>query len=296
MIAAIASGKGGTGKTTVSASLASIWTEALGRPVLAVDLDVEEPNLHLFLRPLIVNNHVASLEIPVVDAAVCARCGECRSLCQFGAITIMGDTPMVFAEMCHGCGGCMAVCPVGAITPGARELGCIEEGSADAIGFLSGRLRVGEAMSPPLIRAVTQRLGELLAGRPATTLPDVLLDAPPGVSCPATAAVAKADCIVLVTEPTPFGVHDFKLAVEAFSPLGKPMGVVVNRAGAASDELYGFCRQAKLPILAEIPDDRRIAETYARGGLLAEVNAACRTLCLQLAQAVDALAREVAHA
>jgi len=296
MIVAIASGKGGTGKTTVSASLASIWTEALGRPILAVDLDVEEPNLHLFLRPLIVNCHVANLEIPIVDATICTRCGECRTLCQFGAITIMGDTPMVFAEMCHGCGGCMAVCPVGAITPGARELGCIEEGSAGAIGFLSGRLRVGEAMSPPLIRAVTHRLGQLLSSRPAATFPDVILDAPPGVSCPATAAVAKADCIILVTEPTPFGVHDFKLAVEAFSPLGKPIGVVVNRAGAGNDELYHFCQQAKLPILAEIPDDRLVAETYARGGLLADVSAAYRTLCLNLADAVAKLAREVAHA
>ena len=296
MIVAIASGKGGTGKTTVSASLASIWTAALGRPVMAVDLDVEEPNLHLFLRPLIVSNHLANLEIPIVDAAICTRCGQCRDLCQFGAVTIMGDTPMVFAEMCHGCGGCMAVCPVGAIAPGSRELGCIEEGSAGDIGFLSGRLRVGEAMSPPLIRAVTQRLGELLAGRPNAALPDVILDAPPGVSCPATAAVAKADCLVLVTEPTPFGVHDFKLAVEAFSPLGKPMGVVVNRAGAVNDELYGFCRQNKLPILAEIPDDRLVAETYARGGLLADVNAAYRTLCRNLAQDVAKLAREVAHA
>ena len=296
MIAAIASGKGGTGKTTVSASLASVWTQALGRPVLAVDLDVEEPNLHLFLPPVIARTAVASLEIPVVDATVCTRCGACRTLCQFGAITILGDAPVVFAEMCHGCGGCLAVCPVGAITPGARELGCIEEGAAGSIGFLSGRLRVGEAMSPPLIRAVTRRMEELLAGPAATALPDVLLDAPPGVSCPAAAAVAKADCIVLVAEPTPFGVNDFVLAVTAFAPLGKPMGVVVNRAGAGNDELYDFCRQAKLPILAEIPNDRRIAETYARGGLLAEVNEDCRRLCHTLAQAVDRLAREARHA
>jgi MinD superfamily P-loop ATPase len=296
MIAAIASGKGGTGKTTVSASLASIWTEALGRPLLAVDLDVEEPNLHLFLRPRIVDIHTASLEIPVVDKEICTRCGECRTLCQFGAITIMGDTPMVFAEMCHGCGGCMAVCPVEAITPAARELGRIEEGSAGKIGFFSGRLRVGEAMSPPLIRAVTRRLEELLAKHPAAGVPDVILDAPPGVSCPATAAVAKADCIVLVTEPTPFGVHDFKLAVAAFSPLSKPMGVVVNRAGVGNDELYLFCRQANLPILAEIPDDRLVAETYARGGLLANVSPAYRTLCLGLANAVAKLAGEARHA
>ncbi|MFP5259852.1 MAG: 4Fe-4S binding protein [Acidobacteriota bacterium] len=296
MIAAIASGKGGTGKTTVSASLASIWTEALGRPVLAVDLDVEEPNLHLFLRPLIATSRMARLEIPVVDAAACTRCGGCRELCQFGAITILGDTPMVFAEMCHGCGGCMAVCPVGAITPGARELGCVEEGAAGTIGFLSGRLRVGESMSPPLIRAVTHRLEELLGRSAPAGLPDVLLDAPPGVSCPATAAVAAADCIVLVAEPTPFGVHDLKLAVEAFTPLRRPMGVVVNRAGSGDAALGRFCRQAGLPILAEIPDDRKVAETYAQGGLLAEAAPGYRSLCLGLASAVDGLAGEVRHA
>jgi MinD superfamily P-loop ATPase len=290
VIAAIASGKGGTGKTTVSASLASVWTEASRRPVLAVDLDVEEPNLHLFLRPTIASSRAATLEIPVADASVCTRCGACRELCQFGAITVMGDAPLVFADMCHGCGGCLAVCPAGALTPGARELGRIEEGAAGPIGFLAGRLRVGEAMSPPLIRAVTRRLDGLLAGRAASDSPDVLLDAPPGVSCPATAAVAAADSIVLVAEPTPFGLHDFRLAVEAFTPLSKPMGVVVNRGGQGSGELRAFCAAAGLPVLAEIPDDRRVAETYARGGLLADVGPDYRALCLDLVAAVAGLA------
>ncbi len=296
MIAAIASGKGGTGKTTVSAALASVWTQALGRPVLAVDLDVEEPNLHLFLRPRIGRSRVVGLEIPVIDEALCTRCGKCRDLCQFGAITILGDSPTVFPEMCHGCGGCLAVCPTGAIAAGSRELGRIEEGAADDIGFLAGRLRVGEAMSPPLIRAVARRFAATGADGPKDAAADVLLDAPPGVSCPAVAAVAEADCIVLVAEPTPFGVHDFRLAVEAFAPLGKPMGLVVNRAGAGSDELFGCCRQAGLPLLAAIPDDRAVAEAYARGELLAHVNATYRGLCLGLAQAVARLAGEARHA
>ena len=295
MIVAIASGKGGTGKTTVSASLASVWTQALGRPVMIADLDVEEPNLHLFLHPVIVRNRAASLEVPTVDTTVCTRCGECRELCQFGAITVMGDTPMVFAEMCHGCGGCRAVCPVAAIGRGTRELGHVEEGTAGAVGFVGGRLRVGEAMSPPLIRAVLDRLRALRAasGQPE---PDALLDAPPGVSCPATAAVGEADGIILVAEPTPFGIHDFRLAVEAFTPLGKPMGVVVNRAGAGTGELHAVCRQAGLPVLAEIPDDRAVAEAYARGKLLADVDAAYRTLCLGLAEAVAKCVREGRHA
>ncbi len=293
MIAAIASGKGGTGKTTVSASLASVWAEACGRPVLAVDLDVEEPNLHLFLRPRIETVRPACLEVPVVDAVACTGCGQCHDLCQFGAVAVLGDTATVFADMCHGCGGCLAVCPAGAIFPGARELGRIEEGAAGAIGFLSGRLRVGEAMSPPLIRAVTRRVAERLARE---AVPDVLCDAPPGVSCPATAAVDWADCIVLVAEPTPFGLHDFTLAVEAFAPLGKPMAVVVNRAGSDNSELRDICRKHRLPVLAAIPDDRAIAATYARGGLVADADPALRRLFLELAAAVAGLAGEARHA
>lgn len=292
MKAAIASGKGGTGKTTVSASLASIWTEVWQRPVAAVDLDVEEPNLHLFLRPCITRSRKAGLEIPVIDETLCTRCGACRELCQFGAVTILGDSPMVFDEMCHGCGGCRAVCPVGAVSAGERETGLVEEGTAGDIRFFGGRLRVGEAMSPPLIRAVMARLAEHLAETPA----DAILDAPPGTSCPAGAAVAQADCIVLVTEPTPFGVHDFRLAVESFTPLGKPMGVVVNRAGSGDDTLFAVCREANLPILAQFPDDRAVAEAYARGELLAAVSPAYRQACHDLARSVGKLAGEVRHA
>lgn len=296
MIAAIASGKGGTGKTTLSAALASVWAEANGRPPIAVDLDVEEPNLHLFLRPKLTRSETTGLEIPVVDPALCSRCGACRDLCQFAAITVLGDTPMVFDDMCHGCGGCMVVCPTGAITPGTRELGVVEEGAAGDITFLKGKLRVGEAMSPPLIRAVMHRMEALRAEDPELAERDILCDAPPGVSCPAMAAVAQADCVVLVTEPTPFGIHDFKLAVEAFTPLGKPMAVVVNRAGIDCPSFYAFCQKAGLPILAEIPDDRAVAKAYARGTVLPNVNNAYRVLCLGLAASVAKLAGEARHA
>jgi MinD superfamily P-loop ATPase len=292
MIVAIASGKGGTGKTTVSASLAAVWSEALLRPLTVVDLDVEEPNLHLFLHPVIRRAETALLEIPVVaDAAACADCGACRELCQFGAITVMAGKPLVFPDMCHGCGGCLAVCPSGALQPGSRELGRVEEGTTAAADYLAGRLRIGEAQSPPLIRAVLRRL-------PAVADPagDVILDAPPGVSCPAMTSVGEADAIVLVAEPTPFGIHDFLLAVEAFSPLGKPMAVVVNRSSAATPPLLALCQEHGLPVLATIADDRAVAETYARGGLLADVSAHYRALCHDLARSVAAFAGGGNHA
>jgi len=266
MIYAVASGKGGTGKTTVTASLAAIWD----RPLMAVDLDVEEPNLHLFLNPDLVAEEKGMMEIPVLDTARCTLCGQCAEFCQYKALALMGKTLMIFPEMCHGCGGCIALCPEGALSPGGRELGSILSGSfaTDAgqggrADFIMGRLRVGEAMSPPLMRQVKARLPRHGDER------DVLIDAPPGVSCPAVNAVLDADCIVLVTEPTPFGLHDLRLAVEAFRPIGKPLGVVVNRAGAGDEKVQEYCREEGLPVWAEIPFSRAVAEAYSRGEVAA---------------------------
>ncbi|MCA1989134.1 MAG: ATP-binding protein [Desulfarculus sp.] len=282
MIIAVASGKGGTGKTTVSASLAQVW----GAPVVAVDLDVEEPNLHLFLRPEITSTSRAWLEVPRVVEGACTACGACSELCQFKAISLLGDVLLTFPEMCHGCGGCLAVCPSGALTPDQRELGEILWGRAEGVGFLSGRLRVGEAMSPPLMRQVRQALAGLLAGGGR----DAIIDAPPGVSCPAVNAVMDADVILLVTEPTPFGLHDLGLAREAFSPLGKPLAVVINRAGLGDDRVREFCRREGLPILAEIPFARQAAEAYARGQVLACASDDYRGLFAKLAQDLRHLA------
>jgi MinD superfamily P-loop ATPase len=289
---AIASGKGGTGKTMVTASLSVSW----GAPVIAVDLDVEEPNLHLFLNPQWSGRQDAQLEVPVVDEKKCDYCRRCAELCQFKAISVFNTVVLVFPEMCHGCGGCMAVCPQGAIASGSRILGEISWGRAGANGFLMGRLRVGEAMSPPLIRQVQQQLQRAdLPGAPA----DVLMDAPPGVSCPAVSAVIDSDLIVLVTEPTPFGVFDLRLAHQAFLPLGKPMGVVVNRAGLGNDEVYRFCRQAALPVFAQIPYDRAIAQAYAVGGIIAQSSAEMSALFAKLARTIQAAAnmpKEARHA
>jgi MinD superfamily P-loop ATPase len=274
MIVSIASGKGGTGKTSVSASLVSVWD----RPVMAMDLDVEAPNLHLFLNPVITGRSLALMEIPEVDTARCVFCGKCSELCQFKAISVLGELIMTFPEMCHGCGGCMAICPEGAISLGSRELGEISWGKAGNTDFLMGRLRIGEAMSPPLMRVAKNKLKELTAGSSR----DVIIDAPPGTSCPAVNAVMDSDFILLVTEPTPFGLYDMTLAHQAFLPLGIPMSVVVNRAGLGEPGVYEYCAANRLPILAEIPYDRAIAEAYSNGRVIADVSPRMRKIFVEL--------------
>jgi MinD superfamily P-loop ATPase len=287
MIVAVASGKGGTGKTTVTASLAVTWPG----PVMAVDLDVDEPNLHLFLKPDISGIETVTIEVPEVDEEKCTYCRACAELCQFKAIAVMGKAIMTFPEMCHGCGGCMAICPAGAIGVTTRELGVVERGLArDLIPCVTGRLRIGEAMSPPLMRHVRSHM------RAEAGDADILIDAPPGVSCPAMSAVADSDVIVLVTEPTPFGYYDFTLAVEAFAPLGKPMAVVVNRAGLGDDRVYGFCTERGLPVVAEIPYRRDIAEHYSKGLVLAELDAELSARFGALSRTLKEMAKEGGHA
>lgn len=294
MIVAIASGKGGTGKTTVSASLAAVWSP----PAVAVDLDVEEPNLHLFLKPGITGQEPAYMDVPKVDETGCTYCRACSDICQFKAISVLGEVILTFPEMCHGCGACMAVCPENVIAYDRRTLGDILWGRTDGTEFLMGRLRVGEAMSPPLMRQVKNRLRERLAETGA----DAIIDAPPGVSCPAVNAVMDADVIVLVTEPTPFGCYDLALAHEAFKTIDKPMGVVINRAGLGEDAIYAQCREAGLPILAEIPYERAVAQAYAQGRIISETSDRFKGVFTDLAGKIKDLAvsnvprKEAAHA
>lgn len=280
---AVASGKGGTGKTTVASSLVHVWP----KPVVAVDLDVEAPNLHLFLHPEETSRETARIEIPEADETKCTFCRKCSDICQFSAIKVLGDVLMVFPEMCHGCGGCLAVCPEGALLPGGRELGEVIWGKAGRAIFIMGRSRVGEAMSPPLMRQVKARMKEI-----APAGADAIIDAPPGVSCPAVNAVMDADAIVLVTEPTPFGVFDLGLAHKAFSSLGKPMGVVVNRSGLGDDAVYRFCKNQNIEIFAEIPYDRAVAEAYAEGRIAAAEVPEVRDIVERLARRLQQLAGE----
>ncbi len=257
VILAIASGKGGTGKTTVAVNLA----RALGFKIQLLDCDVEEPNDHLFLKGTPCGEETITIPVPQVDESLCDGCGECGRFCEYHAIVSFGTTPLVFPEMCHGCGGCMKVCPRKAIRETGRRIGAVETLESGNVTLIQGRIDVGVAMSPPLIRAVKARLRK---GRPA------ILDAPPGTSCPVIATLRGADFVALVTEPTPFGLHDLKLAVDMVRELRIPIGVVVNRVGIGDDRVHVFCGNEGIPVLAEIPDDRRIAEVYSRGELVVE--------------------------
>ena len=247
---AVASGKGGTGKTTVSTNLAYIASRN-GQSVAYLDCDVEEPNGHIFLKPQITDSKPVGNLIPEVDENLCTNCGKCGEICQYSAIVCVGKKVLVYPELCHACGGCALVCPVDAITENLRIIGQLEIGNSGHIKFAHGMLNVGEVMSPPLIKAVKQINCDADL---------VIVDVPPGTSCPVIESVRDSDFVVLVTEPTPFGLNDLKLAVEMIQALKLPFGVVVNRCDVGDQNTQLYCDTNNIEILAEIPDDRRIAE------------------------------------
>lgn len=257
---AIASGKGGTGKTTLSVNLAVALAD--GVRVGLLDCDVEEPNCHLYLRPGFDTTEVVGTPVPVVDQEACTGCGLCARACEFHALLALPGVPLLLPELCHGCGTCAYVCPEEAITEEDREIGRIGSGEVSGIYFRWGRLDVGEARSTPVIGAVK----DLSDAPPLDT---VIIDAPPGVACPAVETLRGADFAVLVTEPTPFGLHDLRLAVETARHLGIPCGVVINRAGIGDSRVVDYCAAEGVPILLQIPDDRRIAEACSRGEVYA---------------------------
>ena len=257
---AVASGKGGTGKTTLATSLAAVLASS-GDRTTYLDADVEAPNGHIFLKPEIQEQIPVQMPVPVVDEDLCTHCGRCAEFCQYSAIVSLGRQVLVFPELCHGCGGCRLVCPEKAIHEVDRRIGVVETGQAGSLSFVQGRLDIGHPLAPEVIRAAQGRL-------PAEGIQ--IVDAPPGTACAAVQAVEGADYVLLVAEPTPFGLNDLRLIVEMLGVLELPFGVVINRADRGVEPIRRYCAGIGAEILLEIPDDRNVAETYSRGELIAE--------------------------
>jgi MinD superfamily P-loop ATPase len=252
---AIASGKGGTGKTTLAVALAQAWDG----PVQLLDCDVEAPNASIFLSLENPSEQTVSVPIPVVDSSRCTGCGKCSAVCEFNALAVAGKTVLVFEELCHSCGGCARICPEQAITEQPCAIGKIRSGQFGTIRLTEGRLDIGRAMAPPLIRAVKKSADPELP---------VLIDCPPGTSCPMITAVKDSNYAILVTEPTPFGLHDLTLAVETMRLLKLPFGVVINRADSGDNRVVEYCKNENIRLLVQIPESRKIAEATSRGETL----------------------------
>ncbi|MCW3989723.1 MAG: ATP-binding protein [Candidatus Bathyarchaeota archaeon] len=248
---AVASGKGGTGKTSVAVNLAL----SMGK-VQVLDCDVEEPNVHILLKPKVGETFPVKLLVPKILEERCDYCGECAKFCQFNALFVAGETAIVFPELCHSCGGCVIVCPKEAIIEEPRQIGTVIKSKAGDIDLIYGEINVGEALAVPIIAAVKDHIDEKRT---------VILDSAPGSACPLVETVHGVDFCLLVTEPTPFGLHDLEVAVEVVKILDIPMGVLVNFAGIGDRGVYDFCEEQGIPIMMEIPFNRKIAELYSRG-------------------------------
>ena len=253
MIISVASGKGGTGKTTVAVNLAL----SLNENIQFLDCDVEEPNAAIFLKPKIKKNSPVFIPVPVVDQKKCTHCGKCAAICEYHALAVLPKETMVFAQLCHGCGGCTLICPEDAIREKNRKIGVVRTGVCEKnILFADGILDIGEPMAPPLIRAVKNKIRENKT---------VIIDAPPGTSCPVIASVKDSDFCILVTEPTPFGLNDLLLVVETLRKLKISFGVVVNRFDIGDEKIYNYCKDENIPIMMQIPFKKEIAVAYSKG-------------------------------
>ena len=251
MKVSVASGKGGTGKTSVAVNMALSIED-----VQFLDCDVEEPNAHLLLRPKAIQIEPIYILVPVIDEKLCDHCGKCAEFCQYNAIFVTSDKALVFPELCHSCGGCTLVCPRKAITEERYRIGTLKRGSTGSFDLVYGELVIGEPMAVPIIKEVKRQI---------TKNKNVILDSPPGTSCPVIETVRGTDFCVLVTEPTPFGLHDLNITVQVLRHMGIPFGVVVNRAGIGDRKVYEYCTENCIPVLLEIPFQRKIAELYSRG-------------------------------
>ena len=259
MIISVASGKGGTGKTLVATNLALSLQDKCN--VQLLDCDVEEPNAHIFIKPELTSKEKVFIPIPKIIEAKCTHCGKCAEVCAYNAIAVVKEKVLVFPELCHGCGACSYLCPEVAISEENKETGIVEVGGSGGIEFVHGKLNVGEAMAPPVIRQVKAHIN--LKGT-------VLIDVSPGTSCPVVESMKESDFCLLVTEPTPFGLNDLVLAVEVTRKLGIRCGVVVNRTGFGNGSIDEYCCKEAIPIMLTIPLETEIASLYSRGIPLVE--------------------------
>lgn len=280
MTISVASGKGGTGKTSVAVGLALV---AEGT-VEIVDADVEEPNVHLFLKPRIGETETIAVPVPSVDETKCDLCGSCAEACEYHAIAVLPNGPLVFPELCHGCGGCTMVCPREAIHEIDRPIGIIQRGEYRGGNYAGGTLNIGEASATPIIRALV---------RDPTPHDLRIVDVPPGVSCPAIAGTRLSDYVILVAEPTRFGLADLEMAVEAVRLTSRPFGVIINRTNARTADVAAFCRREGIPVLLEISESRSIAAAYCHGESMVSAEPRLRS---DLRRVLEEVSRHVARA
>lgn len=263
MKVAIASGKGGTGKTIISTNLTKLISE--NQHITLVDLDVEEPNSGHFINAETVNEESIFKLVPDWDENVCSFCGQCQSNCNFNATLQLDVQIIVFPELCHSCFACSELCPENALPMKKHKIGNLTHFKNSNLDFIEGRLDIGEEQAVPLISQTNKFI------KNKTTENElVIIDSPPGTSCPVIETVKDADLVLLVSEPTPFGLHDLKLSVKTMKKLGKDFAVILNRSGIGNNEIYDYCKSQNIKIIAEIHNDRKVAELYANGKLVYE--------------------------